>query len=96
MALWDLPGAYLQNQKTPLMSCQSMIDYDLSPISLEIRYIAIPKAGDAHGYKTVLVVSVLGLLSLALLVCQNPVGLLCIALCQTPGTFAKLYVTLKA
>ena len=80
MALWDLPGAYLQNQKTPLMSCQSMIDYDLSPISLEIRYIAIPKAGDAHGYKTV--VSVL--------------GLLCIALCQSPGTFAKLYVTLKA
>lgn len=92
MALWDLAGAYRQNQKTPLISCQFTIDYDILPISFDIRYIAIRKTGDAPGYKT-------SYPSLALL-CFTRMSRSCRfamhCFVSKSGRFAKLYVTLKA
>ena len=74
-------GGYRQNQKTPLISCQFTIDDDTLQYQFRLKsgMLLFAKQAMHPGTRP----AIHPLLYYALLVCHDPVGLLCIASCQS-------------
>ena len=74
-------GGYRQNQKTPLISCQFTTDDDTLQYQFRLKsgMLLFAKQAMHPGTRP----AIHPLLYYALLVCHDPVGLLCIASCQS-------------